>query len=77
MGVWEDWLLYLRVAVCAAIPALTDDPFHAPGDLYTLLAAHHNSPTRSRNHTRDHRERNEQKMIMALSLSRLDTEPCR
>jgi GntR family transcriptional regulator len=29
--------LYLPVATCTDIPALTEDPFRAPGELYTLL----------------------------------------
>jgi GntR family transcriptional regulator len=37
--------LYVPVAVCVDIPALTEDPFRAPGDLYTLLAAHHGELT--------------------------------
>jgi GntR family transcriptional regulator len=37
--------LYLPVAVCAEVPALTDDPFRAPGDLYTLLSTHHGELT--------------------------------
>jgi GntR family transcriptional regulator len=37
--------LYLPVAVCVDIPALTEDPFRDPGDLYTLLAAHHGQLT--------------------------------
>ncbi len=30
--------LYLPVATCTGIPALTEDPFRAPDELYTLLA---------------------------------------
>jgi GntR family transcriptional regulator len=37
--------LYLPVAVCAEIPALTNDPFRTPSDLYTQLAAHHGELT--------------------------------
>lgn len=37
--------LYLPVAVCAEVPALTEDPFRAPGDLYGLLATHHGELT--------------------------------
>ncbi len=61
---WEDWRLYLPVAVCADIPALTDGPFRAPVT---------STPCCHRNHARDRRERNGQKLIIA----RLDSTPNR
>jgi GntR family transcriptional regulator len=33
--------VYLPLAICADVPALETDPFHAPGELYTLLGAHY------------------------------------
>ncbi len=34
---WMTHRLYLPVSTCTAVPALTEDPFRDPGEVYTLL----------------------------------------